>query len=136
MSFHTCSCAAASYDCNYPYLHIEPELVDFDHGSMRFEAFVETSTPTQCFAQYYDCFYSCYFCNSNEILLDNKSDRRGCPTTGNYFQFKFNEPVCINDTKLGFVKYQGRVHFAEGYFCGVELEEEDGKHDGRIDNTR
>lgn len=49
---------------------------------------------------------------------------------------KINDYVSVNDTKYGHVKYLGRVHFAYGFFCGIELDEPDGKHDGTIDNRR
>lgn len=50
--------------------------------------------------------------------------------------FLIDDYVCINETKYGHVKYQGTVHFAFGLFCGVELEEAVGKHDGQIDGKR
>ncbi|CAF0858295.1 unnamed protein product [Brachionus calyciflorus] len=69
--------------------------------------FIETSTPT-------------------EGLFENKYKQN----------FKINDLVCINDKKCGYLKFKGRVHFAEGYFCGIELIDRDGKHDGKIDNIR
>ncbi|XP_066151700.1 restin homolog [Euwallacea fornicatus] len=38
--------------------------------------------------------------------------------------------------KHGFLKYVGRVHFAEGVWCGIELTDALGKHDGTIKGVR
>jgi hypothetical protein len=136
---------------NYQY---EPELAELD-AYLDGLFIVESSTPTEVFSR---AAYSSEFKMSaaqrarnkfvirtncdffhhagNEILksgfrsLNDKNDGR------RPFQFRFNDYVCVNERKLGFVKYQGRVHFAEGYFCGIELEEQEGKHDGEIDGIR
>lgn len=44
--------------------------------------------------------------------------------------------VLVNGLKSGILRYIGSVEFAEGLFCGVELDEPDGKHDGQVNNTR
>lgn len=44
--------------------------------------------------------------------------------------------VLVNGLKIGTVRYTGRVQFANGLFCGVELDEPDGKHDGAVNNIR
>lgn len=54
----------------------------------------------------------------------------------NSLKLKLNDFVCINHKKFGLLKFQGRVHFADGIFCGIELEDCEGKHDGKIDNIR
>ncbi len=65
-------------------------------------------------------------------LLSNQNEN--FQTTKN--KFNYNDYVCINGKKSGLVKYEGKVHFADGIFCGIELEEADGKHDGKIDGIR
>lgn len=44
--------------------------------------------------------------------------------------------VLVNGLKSGTVRYTGRVQFATGIFCGVELDEPDGKHDGEVNGIR
>jgi len=52
------------------------------------------------------------------------------------FGFCLNDYVSINDKKNGILKFIGNVHFKNGIFCGLELDEPEGKHDGKIDNIR
>jgi dynactin complex subunit len=44
--------------------------------------------------------------------------------------------VLVNGLKNGILRYIGSVEFARGLFCGVELDEPDGKHDGQVNNIR
>ncbi len=44
--------------------------------------------------------------------------------------------VLVNGLKNGILRYIGSVKFAEGLFCGVELDEPDGKHDGQVNDIR
>ncbi|CAF3690128.1 unnamed protein product [Rotaria sp. Silwood1] len=44
--------------------------------------------------------------------------------------------VLVNGLKSGTLRYIGTVKFANGLFCGVELDEPDGKHDGQIKDVR
>lgn len=44
--------------------------------------------------------------------------------------------VVLGGEKYGTLRYFGPLHVAEGLFCGIELEEELGQHDGYIDNRR
>ena len=44
--------------------------------------------------------------------------------------------MCISGVKFGTVRYFGKTHFAEGDWCGVELDDADGKHDGTVENVR
>ncbi|XP_033744312.1 uncharacterized protein LOC117330198 [Pecten maximus] len=44
--------------------------------------------------------------------------------------------VYIGGIKQGTVLYYGRTHLADGIFCGVELDESDGKHDGQVQGVR
>lgn len=46
------------------------------------------------------------------------------------------KPVLISGVKKGILLYFGTVHFAPGYFCGVQLDEPEGKHDGCLDGKR
>ncbi|CAF1318098.1 unnamed protein product [Rotaria sp. Silwood1] len=50
--------------------------------------------------------------------------------------FKVGDRVIINGLKNGTLRYVGAVKFAQGLFCGVELDEPDGKHDGQVNNVR
>ena len=52
------------------------------------------------------------------------------------FAFKINDLVCVGNKKAGYLRFSGKVHFAQGLFCGIELLDKDGKHDGKIDNIR
>jgi dynactin complex subunit len=44
--------------------------------------------------------------------------------------------VLVNGLKSGTLRYIGTVQFAQGLFCGVELDEPDGKHDGQVNDIR
>ncbi|CAF1372163.1 unnamed protein product, partial [Didymodactylos carnosus] len=44
--------------------------------------------------------------------------------------------VQIGGLKTGILRYVGSVHFAQGQFCGIELDEPDGKHNGEVQNIR
>ncbi len=44
--------------------------------------------------------------------------------------------VLVNGLKSGILRYIGTVQFAQGLFCGVELDQPDGKHDGEVKDIR
>ncbi|CAM4928714.1 unnamed protein product [Rotaria socialis] len=44
--------------------------------------------------------------------------------------------VLVNGLKTGILRYIGTVKFATGTFCGVELDQPEGKHDGEIKDVR
>jgi len=44
--------------------------------------------------------------------------------------------VLVNGLKSGTLRYIGAVKFAQGIFCGVELDEPEGKHDGEVKDVR
>ncbi|CAF1248418.1 unnamed protein product [Rotaria sordida] len=50
--------------------------------------------------------------------------------------FTVGDRVLINGVKRGTLRYKGAVKFAQGVFCGIELDEPDGKHDGQVNNIR
>ena len=50
--------------------------------------------------------------------------------------FTVGNRVLVNGLKIGTLRYIGTVKFAKGIFCGVELDEADGKHDGQVNDTR
>ncbi|CAF4599901.1 unnamed protein product, partial [Rotaria magnacalcarata] len=50
--------------------------------------------------------------------------------------FTVGDRVLINGLKSGTLRYVGAVKFAQGLFCGIELDEPDGKHDGLVNNIR
>ncbi len=93
----------------------DTELIDLEESSKLY--FVETSTPTDDF--YLKTEYSTNFQQNEEEI-----------------NFHLNDYVSINNKKRGCIKYIGRVHFAAGLFCGIELDEAEGRHDGQIDEIR
>jgi len=44
--------------------------------------------------------------------------------------------VSVNGLKSGTLRYLGTVQFATGEFCGVELDQPEGKHDGEVQKIR
>lgn len=44
--------------------------------------------------------------------------------------------VLVNGIKSGTLRYIGSVKFAQGDFCGVELDQPEGKHDGQVQDVR
>lgn len=76
----------------------------------------------------------------NDILIDTST-----PTYELEFNSKFNESsnifelddfVCISNKVKGYLRYKGKVHFTSGIYCGIELDESVGHHDGSIENVR
>ena len=95
------------------------EPIDFDDIAADIEIndiFLSTSTPTENFI-------------NNELNLITEPD----VTEEN---LKVNDFVSINNEKRGYLRYIGKVHFASGTFCGIELNEPVGKHDGKLQNVR
>lgn len=50
--------------------------------------------------------------------------------------FQPGDRVCISGVKQGTLLYYGKTHIAHGAWCGIELDEPEGIHDGQIDGTR
>ncbi|KAK3099678.1 hypothetical protein FSP39_007927, partial [Pinctada imbricata] len=46
------------------------------------------------------------------------------------------DKVCISGVKFGNLCYFGKTHIAPGVWCGIELEEPEGKHDGQVEGVR
>lgn len=70
-------------------------------------------------------------------LEENYFIETSTPTEHSFeFDLNLNDYVSISEKKRGFLKYIGKVHFANGLFCGIELDEAEGRHDGQIDNIR
>ncbi|XP_062603207.1 uncharacterized protein LOC134264979 isoform X2 [Saccostrea cucullata] len=46
------------------------------------------------------------------------------------------DKVCIGGIKLGELRYFGKTHIAAGLWCGIELYEKEGKHDGEVEGVR
>ncbi len=44
--------------------------------------------------------------------------------------------MLVNGLKSGTLRYIGPVQFAQGLFCGVELDQPEGKHDGEVKDIR
>jgi hypothetical protein len=108
--------------------YADAKLFDFnkDIFNSNENKFIETSTPTDEHMQELEkpINEEYYF---KEI--SNKS-------TNKNKKFNFDDYVCIKNAKNGRIKYIGKVHFANGLFCGIELDEPIGKHDGKIENIR
>lgn len=134
------------------------EIIDFDKNNC---LFVETSTP-QDFEFKSNFLFNDDLIDPNEFYFDidniNINNQSSLSSSSsslhnnkyinylcsedkkkfnlNTYLFNLNDYVCINDKKCGYLKYLGRVHFSNGIFCGIELDEQDGKHDGKIENIR
>lgn len=81
-------------------------------------------------------FFHEQFLNPEVLDLTNNYFIETSTPTDGLNAFRTNDFVCVGDKKMGFVRFSGKVHFAEGLFCGIELLDQDGKHDGKIDNIR
>ena len=46
------------------------------------------------------------------------------------------ERVSISGVKFGVLKYYGEIPLASGVWCGIDLDDPDGKHDGEVDGRR
>ena len=129
------SAAAILNETNFDF---DNEIMDvIDEGQF----FMETSTPNDdlLFNQDYNNVLNKnqYEMNkTHSIHNSNKSLDLCAFENEEALSFAEDEFVCINKKKFGRVKYVGCVHFADGIFCGIELEEPDGKHDGKIDEKR
>lgn len=51
------------------------------------------------------------------------------------WQKLIGERVCISGVKQGALRYYGRTNFAQGYWCGVELDEPVGKNNGTVNGV-
>ncbi|XP_041357464.1 uncharacterized protein LOC121374428 [Gigantopelta aegis] len=51
-------------------------------------------------------------------------------------KLEIGERVSISGVKYGTLKYYGEIPLASGIWCGIELDEADGKHDGEVDGRR
>ena len=125
------SAAAILNETNLDAFDFENEMVNIDDDQL----FIDTSTPNEQFL--IECSFKHETDNirllnkTHSIHNSNQSLNLLCD-----YEFEADDYVCINKRKFGFIKYVGNVHFANGVFCGIELEEPDGKHDGIIDEKR
>lgn len=62
------------------------------------------------------------------IFVNESLTRKSSLTVGNR--------VLVNGLKSGILRYIGTVQFAQGSFCGVELDQAEGKHDGEVKDIR
>lgn len=107
-----------SDSANATFLQFDSELIDIEENRTKLDCyFIETSTPT------------------DDLIIEKRKQVEE-EEENNNFQFQLNDYVSINGKKKGVVKYTGRVHFASGLFCGIELDEAEGRHDGQIDDIR
>lgn len=51
------------------------------------------------------------------------------------WQKLIGERVCISGVKQGILRYYGRTNFAQGFWCGVELDEPVGKNNGTVNDV-
>jgi len=71
------------------------------------------------------------------VSVDAKS-KPGCPTSSTDTDpaFTLGSSVLVGGVKPGRLRYIGGVHFVAGQWCGVELDDADGLHDGVVDGVR
>ena len=63
-------------------------------------------------------------------------DNRTQDHLSNISSFCPGEKVVVGGAKYGTVRYFGATHFAVGEWCGIELDEPDGKHNGEVDGKK
>lgn len=51
-------------------------------------------------------------------------------------ELSLGQRVLVGGAKEGILRFMGRVHFMEGDWCGVELDEAEGLHDGVVEQVR
>ena len=51
-------------------------------------------------------------------------------------ELKVGDRVVVSGTKYGTLKYLGKIHVAEGVWCGIQLDEPLGKNDGSVSGKR
>lgn len=75
-------------------------------------------------------------------LPDRSSQERSSPKSprspkeGSPEGLTVGDRVVIAGVKQGVLQYFGRTHFAEGEWCGIELDEQEGKNDGTVEQVR
>ena len=58
------------------------------------------------------------------------------PSHSSQAKLPIGSHVLVNGIKSGTLHYVGHVQFAQGLFCGIELDESDGRHDGQVNDVR
>ena len=58
------------------------------------------------------------------------------PSHSSQSKLPIGSHVLVNGIKSGTLHYVGHVQFAQGLFCGIELDESDGRHDGQVNDVR
>ena len=51
-------------------------------------------------------------------------------------EIRVGDRVVVSGTKFGVLKYLGKIHVAEGIWCGIQLDEPLGKNDGSVSGKR
>ena len=51
-------------------------------------------------------------------------------------ELRVGDRVVVSGTKFGTLKYLGKIHVAEGIWCGIQLDEPMGKNDGSVSGKR
>lgn len=73
----------------------------------------------------------------NVASTDDKHSTDGESVNGDdVMEIPLGSRMCIGGAKVGTLRYFGKCHIAEGYYCGIELDEPDGRHDGLIQGVR
>jgi len=72
------------------------------------------------------------------VSTESKSKLSGCPTSATDTDpaFTLGASVLVGGVKPGRLRYIGGVHFVAGQWCGIELDDADGLHDGVVDGVR
>lgn len=69
--------------------------------------------------------------------VSSSSSAHQAPDTDEYKEWQklIGERVCISGVKQGILRYYGRTNFAQGFWCGVELDEPVGKNNGTVNGV-
>ncbi|CAF4568319.1 unnamed protein product, partial [Rotaria magnacalcarata] len=51
-------------------------------------------------------------------------------------ELRVGDRVVVSGSKFGVLKYLGKIHVAEGVWCGIQLDEAMGKNDGSVSGKR
>lgn len=103
-------------------------------GSLR----QKSKVPRACCSQrsdYVDCSPSNGSLRKESPMSGGSSIQLSDTDEHKEWQRLVGERVCISGVKQGILRYFGRTNFAQGYWCGVELDEPVGKNNGTVNGV-